>query len=310
MADGGQGFISSEVTMQYDRNGVLVRNTQPLRALKKITKVVTIDSRDRDPTKYVKVNGGAAVSDPGDYVVYLPRVYENVVTIRLKSATIQAPTSGLGFNPSDLYLMLSLENLNRSDETASGADRAGFVDSWFAKIPVDTGAPIAGSTITNVLGTGSLVTITTATPHNFIVGQTVSMNGTVTAGGATFSILNSQVTSVPTTTTFTVANTYTVTTNPATGTALIPGILFYNDSTYDEQITRYTPAIGRLDRFHVTLRRHQPFSAITTTNPMNVPVTFGSGENTFTFEVEYLDNVFEDFSSFETHLNNGVNYVR
>lgn len=296
--------------MQYDRNGVLVRNTQPVRQLNKVTKVLTIDSRDRDPTKYVKVNGGASASDPGDYVVYLPRVYENVVSLRLKSATIQAPTSGLGFDPADLYVMVSLENLNRSDETASGADRAGFVDSWFAKIPVDTGAPRSGSTITNVLGAAGVVTITTAIPHGLSVGQTVNINGTVTSGGATFSILNTQVATVPSTTTFTVVNGYTVTTSAATGTVLIPGVLFYNDNSYDEQITHYTPAIGRLDRIHVTLRRHRPFSTITITSPMNSPITFGSGENTFTFEIEYLDNSFTEFSSFETQLNNGVNYVR
>ena len=296
--------------MQYDRNGVLVRNTQPVRQLNKVTKVLTIDSRDRDPTKYVKVNGGASVSDPGDYVVYLPRVYENVVSLRLKSSTIQAPTSGLGFNPADLYLLMSLEGLNRSDETASGADRAGFVDSWFAKIPVDTGAPLSGSNITNVLGSAGVVTITTVLPHGLFVGQTVNINGTVTSGGATFSILNTQVTTVPSTTTFTVANAYTVSTSAATGTVLVPGILFYNDNGYDEQITRYTPPIGRLDRFHVTLRRHQPFSSITTTNPMNAPIIFGAGENTITLEIEYLDNVFGDFSSFETHLDNGVNFVR
>lgn len=295
--------------MQYDRNGVLVRNTQPVRQLNKVTKVITIDSRDRDTTKFVKVNGGASTSDPGDYVVYLPRVYENVVSLRLKSATIQAPTSGLGFNPADLYVMLSLENLNRSDETASGADRAGFVDSWFAKLPVDTGGPVSGSTITNVLGATGVVTITTAIPHGLFVGQAVNINGTVTSGGATFSILNTQVATVPSTTTFTVANGYTVSTSAATGTVLVPGVLFYNDSTYDEQITRYTPAIGRLDRFHVTLRRHQPFSTITTTSPMNAPIIFGSGENTFTFEIEYLDNSFTDFSSFETRLD-AVNYIR
>ena len=295
--------------MNFDRNGVIVRNTQPLRSLKKVTRVITIDSRDRDPTKYVRINGGATVSDPGDYVVYLPRVYENVTSIRLKSATIQAPTSGLGFNPADLYILMALEGLNRGDETASGADRAGFVDSWFAKLPVDVGAPLSGSTITNMLGAAGLVTVTTAVAHGLCVGQTVNITGNITSGGAAFSILNVQVTTVPTATTFTVASSYTVSTNAATGTALIPGILFYNDNCYDEQITKYTPPIGRLDRFHVTLRRHQPFSSISATNPMNAPISFGSGENSIVFEIEYIDNVFEDVSSFETRLD-VANYVR
>jgi hypothetical protein len=287
--------------MQYDRNGVMVRASQPVRTLKKVTRVITIDSRDRDPTKFVKVNGGASTSDPGDYVVYLPRVYENVTSIRLKSASIQAPTSGLGFNPADLYILMELDGLNRGDETASGADRSGFVDSWFAKLPIDLGSPLSGSTITTLAGTAGVVTVTTAVPHGFFVGQTVNVTGTINSGGAAFSFLNVQVTTVPSTTTFTIAVT-TALTGASTGTALIPGFLFYNDSAYDEQITRYTPPIGRLDRFHVTLRRHQPFSSITTINPPNAPIIFGSGENTFTFEIEYLDNVFDDFSTFETRL--------
>ena len=212
--------------MQFERNGVLVRQSQPVRRLKTVKKVITIDSRDRDPTKYIKVNGGAAASDPGDYVVYLPRVYENVVSLRLKSANIEAPTS-TGFT--DNYLLLELEGLNRSDETATGANRAGYVDSWFAKIN----------------------------------------NPNITSG--------------------TTNNTFTI---------------FYNDLVDQENIVRYTPPIGRLDRFHVTLRYHPAAVATTpTTSANNAPITFGTGqENNLTFEIEYLDNVFEDVSSFETHL--------
>lgn len=292
--------------MNFDRNGVHVRNTQPVRAIKKITRVVTIDSRDRDPTKYVKVNGGASSSDPGDYVVYLPRMFENVTSIRLKSATIQAPSGGLGFLPSDLYILVGLEGLNRIDETASGADRAGFVDSAFAKIAVDTGAPLSGNTITSGTVSAGVVTYVTPVTHGLFVGQIINITGTSVAS---HNLLQVQVATVPTTTSFTVVSATAAGGPSAGGTALIPGILFYNDNTYDEQITRYTPPLGRLDRLHVTLRRHQPFSSVTTTSPVNAPITFGSGENTFTFEIEYMDNVFEDVSSFETRLD-ATNYVR
>jgi len=217
--------------MQFERNGVFVRQSQPVRRLKTIKKVVTIDSRDRDPTKYVKVNGGASTSDPGDYVVYLPRVYENVVSLRLKSANIEAPAS-TGFT--DNYILLDLDELNRCDETATGANRAGYVDSWFAKIN----------------------------------------NPNITSG--------------------TTNNTYTI---------------FYNDLVDQDNITRYTPPIGRLDRFHVSFRYHPASVTLSgaTSNPTatanNAPITFGAGnDNTLTFEIEYLDNVFEDVSSFETHL--------
>jgi hypothetical protein len=223
--------------MQFDRNGVLVRNTQPVRQLNKVTKVITIDSRDRDTTKFVKVNGGAAASDPGDYVVYLPRVYENVVSIRLKSAIIAAPqTSGFSSN----YVLMSIEGMNKIDETSTGANRSGFVDSAFAKIS----------------------------------------NPNITSG--------------------TTNNTFTI---------------FYNDKVDEENITRYTPAIGRLDRFHISFYYHPATVTLTgsSVNPdttsVSAPITFGTSQNTLTFEVEYLDNSFTEFSSFETHLNT-PGYVR
>jgi hypothetical protein len=224
--------------MQYDRNGVIVRNTQPVRQLNKATKVITIDSRDRDPTKYVKVNGGAAASDAGDFVVYLPRVYENVVSIRLRSAIIRAPES-TGFTNN--YLLMSIEGLNKIDETATGANRAGFVDNAFAKISNPNMADPASTT----------------------------------------------------------QNTFTI---------------FYNDKVDEENITKYTPAIGRLDRFHVTLYYHPSSVTLTgsTVNPAttapNAPITFGTSDHAFTFEIEYLDNSFTEFSSFETRLDSGRGY--
>lgn len=220
--------------MQYDRNGVLVRNTQPVRELRTVKKTLLIDSRDRDPTKYVKVNAGAATSDPGDYVVYLPRPLERVVSLRLKSAIIAAPQSA---NFVDNYLMLSIEGMNKVDETAYAANRAGFVDNSFARIS----------------------------------------NPNVTVG--------------------TTNNTYTI---------------FYNDNVDEENIVRYTPAIGTLDRFHITLKYHAgaASSAAAPGDPtgrvLNAPITFGTSENSFTFEVEYLDNGFTDFSSFETQLPQGA----
>jgi len=209
--------------MQFNRNGVQVRQSQPVRALKRVTRVVSIDSRDRDPTKYVKVVGGATASDPGDYVVYLPRSFSNVTRIRLKNAVINAPTGGW-VAATDQYVMIGIEGLNRIDETAPGADRAGYADYAFAKI----------------------------------------MN-------------------------------YNQLTPSTTSTSAI----FYTDQTYDENATTYNPPIGTLDRFHVTFRRHLPYGA---SAPLNAPIVFGTGENSLTFEIEYLDNVFEDVSSFETFL--------
>ena len=233
--------------MQYSSNGYIVRTSQPAAELRTSKKVITIDSRDRDPTKFLFGQGGLGVSsapanyapasDAGDYVVYLPRAYENVVSIRLRSAIIQAPSVDSGFTASDLYILLGLEGLNRMDETATGANRAGFIDSAFAKIPLYT-------------NTGGAATTTT---------------------------------------------------------------IFYNDASYEENITRYTPPV-RLDRLHVTFRRHpasiaNPGTVNPVTTNQNAPIRFGTAENSLTFEIEYLENAFNDFSSFQTRLDN-VNYVR
>jgi hypothetical protein len=220
--------------MQYDRNGVLVRQSQPVSELRTLKKTITIDSRDRDPTKFVKVNGGASASDPGEYVVYLPRPIENVVSIRLKSAIIAAPQST---NFTENYVLLSLEGLDKMDETAYGANRSGFVDNLFAKIP----------------------------NPNF--------------------------------------------TKSATGVDLT---IFYNDNVGEQNVTYYRPPISTLDRFHVTLKYHSGVAVSAsalgdiTGRVLNAPITFGTSENSFSFEVEYLDNGFTDFSSFQTRLN----YVR
>jgi len=225
--------------MNYDRNGTLVRTSQPVKELRTVKKTILIDSRDRDPTKYVKVVAGATASDPGDYVVYLPRPLENVISLRLKSAIIGAP-SAAGFPSGENYVLLSIEGLNKIDETAYGANRAGFVDNTFARIS----------------------------------------NPNITSG--------------------TTNNTYTI---------------FYNDNVDEENIVRYTPAIGTLDRFHITLKYHAG-AASSATAPgdgtgrvLNAPITFGTSENSFTFEIETLDNGFTDFSTFQTRVDQ-VNYVR
>jgi hypothetical protein len=223
--------------MNFDSNGVLMRTTQPVKELRTVKKTLLIDSRDRDPTKHVRVNAGSATSDPGDYVVYLPRPLQNVVSLRLKSAIIAAPQST---NFTDNYVLLSIEGLNKIDETAYGANKAGFIDNTFARI---------------------------ANP-NF--------------------------------------------TKASTGVDLT---IFYNDNVDEENIVRYTPPIGTLDRFHVTLKYHAgPASSTSapgdvTGRVLNAPITFGTSENSFTFEVETMDNGFTDFSTFETRLN-AVNYVR
>jgi hypothetical protein len=154
--------------------------------------------------------------------------------VRLKSAIIKPPSGGFGDN----YVLLGIEGLNKIDETAYGANRSGFVDNTFARIP---------------------------NPSMLIDGSN--------------------------------------------------NAIYYNDKSFEENIVRYTPPIGTLDRMHVTLKHHAGAASSAsapgdvTGRVLNSPITFGTSENSFTFEIETLDNGFTDFSSFETRLNQ-VNYVR
>lgn len=139
----------------FDHNGTLVSASKPLNQLRTVKKTFLIDSSDRDTTKY-RTNG--------DIVYYLPRVYENVVSIRLKSGTfprILAETSpgalthlyknssngstsydatgDIVVSTSDTdtpqYFLIEIEGLNKSDETTANAQRSSFPDNFFARIP-------------------------------------------------------------------------------------------------------------------------------------------------------------------------------
>jgi hypothetical protein len=222
----------------FDHNGVTVSASRPTKELKTVRKTLLIDSADRDVLKY---------SSGGDFVVYLPRVYKNIVFIRLAAAEFpsistafthtygaavangESTTYGAnkGANGTDSatgvstaqYFLIDIEGLNKTDETRVGADRSSFVDSTFAKIP-----------------------ITAAT-----------------------------------------------------------GYIEYNDHSAQDNISRYTPPIENLDRLHIRTRLHSQQG-----NEGFIYWYANSAYQTFsmTLEIEYMDNVFDSFSSFETRIYN------
>jgi hypothetical protein len=207
----------------FDYNGAAVSHSKPVKQLKTVKKMLVVDSGDRDVKKY---------PFNGDFVVYLPRVYENVVSLRLAGAEFPANpyvrstgadvSSTAGVEP--LYYILDIEGLNKIDECSIGADRSGYPDGIFAKIPVaDTDA-----------------------------------------------------------------------------------VVLYNDHSDPENIGRYTPAIGKLDRMHIRTRLHtqkQSGDYIFWNGPAVSPNPARTNGNfSLTFEIEMLDNVFDDFSSFESRV--------
>jgi len=232
----------------FDYNGVLVAPSKPTKVLRTVKKVLHIDSADRDSVKYYT---------NGDVVYYLPRVYENVLSIRLRSATFPTisnavahtygpvganrngpnlPTSDYASDVNGLspnYFIVEIEGLNKSDETTVGADRSTYPDSFFAKI-----------------------------------------NTTV-----------SQKSSAP------------------------AYFISYNDHTEEENIAKYSPPIGKLDRLHIVTRLHsqqgkQGFIYWTDGGgDANGSNNRAEASNySLTFEIEMLDNNFDEFSSFETRV--------
>jgi hypothetical protein len=139
----------------FDHNGTIVSASRPVKQLKTVKKTILIDSADRDTVKYYT---------NGDVVYFLPRVYENVVSIRLKSATfprilaetspgavthqyINSTNSSTGYdatadgaiatNDTDTpqYFLVEIEGLNKCDETSISAEKSSLPDNFFARIP-------------------------------------------------------------------------------------------------------------------------------------------------------------------------------
>ena len=128
----------------YDYSGTLVSKSSPNPGLTTTKRTVYLDSGDRDTTFY---------PTNGTYTVYLPRVYERVVSISVKSAEFpvitdaktisSAGVTGGTLATTPLYFLLEIDGLNRSDETSAGSDRAAFVDSVFGKFQIyDSALPI------------------------------------------------------------------------------------------------------------------------------------------------------------------------
>lgn len=234
----------------FDYNGTFVSPSNPKKQLRTVKKTVLIDSLDRDSVKYYT---------NGDVVYYLPRVYENVVSIRLKSLTLtpianqsSSPATGTARVHSYLdgqniptatwandsavlstvnYILVDIEGLNKCDETSVSADKSSFVDNYFARIPLTKAQNTYGNTIIN-----------------------------------------------------------------------------YNDRSEEENITRYYPSIGKLDRMHIVMRTHDQQNKSGFIYWTTDSAVAGSNNRqlnySMVFELEMLENGFDDFSSLETRINN------
>uniref|UniRef100_A0A6C0B2X1 Uncharacterized protein n=1 Tax=viral metagenome TaxID=1070528 RepID=A0A6C0B2X1_9ZZZZ len=130
----------------FDYNGVQIAPSRPVQKLVKRTRILHIDSADRDIQMY---------PNNGNYTVYLPRAYERVTGINIKSAEFPQISDGTStlvrlwegpdiqpsYTPTALstvpkYFFLEAKGLNMSDETANAADRSASTNSVFGKFVV------------------------------------------------------------------------------------------------------------------------------------------------------------------------------
>jgi hypothetical protein len=227
----------------FEQNGIVVSPSKPVKNLQLKKKCFSVDSADRDVVKYFT---------NGDFTIYLPRVYENVVSLRLAAAEFPIVNNGAtgarqhliqnGPNyqtanfssdavvpASTFSFFVEIEGLNKTDECAVGSNASGYPDGYFAKIP-----------------------ITAITTQNTVE---------------------------------------------------------YSDKSAQDNIAKFYPAIGKLDRLHIRTRLHsqqgnQGF-IYWTTDGNYAGSSAGNqkgAEFSLSFEIEYLDNTFDDFSSYETRI--------
>jgi len=241
--------------MNFDYRGTIVSKSTPTAELRTVKKVIHVDSADRDTGIYYT---------NGEFVVYLPRVYEKVISLRLMSA--EFPSLDLAYahsytNGSNVstavysndvhvhtstasnyipnYFLIDIDGLNKSDETAVAGNRSQFPDSFFAKIPntVYTKMSIATPVITS-------------------------------------------------------------------------GFIEYNDHSGQENKAYFSPPIGKLDRLRIRPRLHSQqgsqgfiyWTLSNTTTAVASAVNVNGANYCMTFEIEYLDNGFDNFSSISTRL--------
>jgi len=316
----------------YDYNGVVVSASRPNKVLRTVKKTIHIDSGDRDTFKYYT---------NGDFWVYLPRNYQNVTSIRLKDAQfpplVQTGTLlpiNTSFAGTGVFYVSSV--VGSGIAIGSTVIISGYTGNSSANNGRFTVTGITSNTAitTNntssvVLGTGNhgniqLVTAGAAT-HSFNVSGSNGQNipnatysgDTILTAPAPYFLINLEGLNKSDELAIN-ANRSTYSDGffakiPAT-TTTYGGSTFinYNDHSALENIATFSPPIENLDRLHITTRLHSQqdksgFLYWTTDGAVAAAAAAGTNVGSgadfnMTLEVEYMENGFTDFSSFETRL--------
>lgn len=258
-------------SLTYEYNGTLVAPSKPVKQLRKVKKTINIDSRDRDITKY-QYNG--------DFVVYLPRVYKNVTSIRLKSANFPKLVNNPDSELDTLHAVVKYFSLP-----------AGYNDNDTKEFEITSGTRIVNEKINSE-----------ACPNYFLVDiEGLNKSDECAANGNRSGLVDGYIAKIPTIVSG--CKTFDDSGN----------VISYNDSSAEENIGLYTPPIENLDRLHIRIRLHgkDPHfifwkSYFVDNGTLEQSEGNMSPEFDLSIEVEYLENGFDDFSSFETRLSERV----
>lgn len=329
----------------FDYNGFAVSKSEPKKSLRTVKKTLLIDSADRDTTKYFT---------NGDFVVYLPRVYENVVSIRLAAAefppllpfsyggtisggavtgmvqtTTTPPVVTVTMPSTPLILPYAVSSLDPrflagasvSIAGITGTDLVGY-NGTFTILSVSGNTFTIASTLggTSPVYTSSTTTLQNVGPriHRFADGEanvssTRFINDSLVPAQTYYFLL--ELEGLNKTDELAVGSSKSSFPDGVfakivaeSDTRITGQIIAYNDHSAQENIARYSPAIGKIDRLHIRTRLHNQKDnnigfMYWTTDGNYAGASTNTGANySLTLEIEMLENAFDDFSGMETHL--------
>jgi hypothetical protein len=316
----------------YDYNGHVVAPSKPTKVLRTVKKTIHIDSADRDTSKFFT---------NGCWVAYLPRNYQNVTKIRLKSAefppllstTPVAPASaisGIAANtPASGYFTATVSSTSgfAVGNTVVITNLAGvtaFNGTYIIQsIPTTTTFTVKSSTSgTPTYGSSPLATITATPPpgavsHDYSRGMNVptatySSDSPITTPTYYFTIELSGLNKIDETVVdgnkSTLIDNFFAKIPAMTQTYGTTSFIEYNESSNHDTTAVFSPPIENLDRLQIQTRLHSQqnnngFIYWTSDGAVATASTIGGSANyNLTLEIEYLENGFDDFSSFETRL--------
>lgn len=250
----------------YDYNGTMVSKSSPSVGLRTIKKTLHINSGDRD---------GGVYPTNGDYTIFLPEAYNNIVAIRLKGAEFppidqfyaHQGISGTNFvsdqkvSLTGLYaIYVDIDGLNTSDETGQ-------------------------STQPN------------NTPRTCLEYDPIRKKYCVVAQPSGSQLRNTLVDN-----TFAKIQLNTDNTKPTINT----------DTSSLQNETYFQPTLSKLDRLHIVVRTHtQKDTGKSASGITGIPgFIYSSGgaagaselEYGLSLEIESVENSFDDYSALETRV--------